>query len=124
MSKLQVFDPAMCCSTGVCGPSVDPALAHFASDLEALKSAGVVVERFNLASFGSGSPQAAHALIEAIKVSNDSPVLLDRFLNDAIEVDVDAVSVGHDLALGTACSRDRHRPRRRPLVGRSTLQPA
>jgi hypothetical protein len=48
VSKLQVFDPAMCCSTGVCGPSVDPALAHFASDLEALKSAGVVVERFNL----------------------------------------------------------------------------
>jgi carbamoyl-phosphate synthase large subunit len=29
---------------------------------------------------------------EAVKVSNDSPVLLDRFLNDAIEVDVDALS--------------------------------
>ena len=48
MPKLQVFDPAMCCSTGVCGPSVDPALAQFASDLEQLKAAGVVVERFNL----------------------------------------------------------------------------
>jgi hypothetical protein len=46
--KLQVFDPAMCCSTGVCGPSVDPALAQFASDLEQLKTAGVSVERFNL----------------------------------------------------------------------------
>jgi hypothetical protein len=48
VSKLQVFDPPMCCSTGVCGPSVDPALAQFASDLEQLKVAGVEVERFNL----------------------------------------------------------------------------
>ena len=48
MPKLQVFDPAMCCSTGVCGPSVDPALAQFASDLEHLKAEGVIVERFNL----------------------------------------------------------------------------
>ncbi len=37
---------------------------------------------------------------EAIKVSNDSPVLLDRFLNDAIEVDVDAVSDGKDVIIG------------------------
>jgi carbamoyl-phosphate synthase large subunit len=37
---------------------------------------------------------------EAVKVSNDSPVLLDRFLNDAIEVDVDAVSDGKDVLIG------------------------
>ncbi len=37
---------------------------------------------------------------EAVKVSNDSPVLLDRFLNDAIEVDVDAVSDGTDVIIG------------------------
>jgi carbamoyl-phosphate synthase large subunit len=37
---------------------------------------------------------------EAVKVSNDSPVLLDRFLNDAIEVDVDAVSDGKDVFIG------------------------
>ena len=37
---------------------------------------------------------------EAVKVSNDSPVLLDRFLNDAIEVDVDAVSDGTDVVIG------------------------
>jgi Arsenical resistance operon protein ArsD len=49
MITIQVFDPAMCCSTGVCGPSVDPALPRFAADLEWLKSKGVRVERFNLA---------------------------------------------------------------------------
>jgi carbamoyl-phosphate synthase large subunit len=37
---------------------------------------------------------------EAVKVSNDSPVLIDRFLNDAIEVDVDAVSDGKDVLIG------------------------
>ncbi len=37
---------------------------------------------------------------EAVKVSNDSPVLLDRFLNDAIEVDVDALSDGANVLIG------------------------
>ena len=37
---------------------------------------------------------------EAVKVSNDSPVLLDRFLNDAIEVDVDCISDGTDVVIG------------------------
>jgi len=37
---------------------------------------------------------------EAVKVSNDSPVLLDRFLNDAIEVDVDAISDGEQVLIG------------------------
>ena len=37
---------------------------------------------------------------EAVKVSNDSPVLLDRFLNDAIEVDVDAICDGTEVLIG------------------------
>ncbi len=49
MAKLEVFDPPMCCSTGVCGPSVDPTLVRFAADLEWLKTKGVQVERCNLA---------------------------------------------------------------------------
>ena len=49
MAQVQVFDPAMCCSTGVCGPAVDPSLARFAADLEWLKTEGVEVQRFNLA---------------------------------------------------------------------------
>lgn len=49
MEKLQVFDPPMCCSTGVCGPNPDPVLPRFASDLHWLESQGVVAERYNLA---------------------------------------------------------------------------
>ena len=48
MTEIRVFDPAMCCSTGLCGPSVDPRLVRFAADLDWLKSQGVSVERFNL----------------------------------------------------------------------------
>jgi hypothetical protein len=48
MVKVQVFDPAMCCPTGVCGPSVNPVLPRFAADLGWLKDQGVEVERFNL----------------------------------------------------------------------------
>ena len=39
-------------------------------------------------------------MTEAVKVSNKSPVLLDRFLNDAIEVDVDALSDGEQVVIG------------------------
>ncbi|MFM2416257.1 MAG: hypothetical protein RL385_980 [Pseudomonadota bacterium] len=45
---LRVFDPALCCSTGVCGPSVDPELARFAADVAWLEQQGVKVERYNL----------------------------------------------------------------------------
>ncbi len=49
MSTLQVFDRPMCCSSGVCGPRIDPVLPRFAADLEWLKTRGVTVERHNLA---------------------------------------------------------------------------
>ena len=49
MKTIQVYDKPMCCSTGVCGPQVDPVLPRFAADLAWLKSQGHQVERFNLA---------------------------------------------------------------------------
>jgi len=49
MPKIDVFDPPMCCSTGVCGPVVDPALPRFAGDLAWLGQNGVEVARYNLA---------------------------------------------------------------------------
>jgi len=49
MRKVQVFDPAMCCPTGVCGASFNPELPRFAADLEWLKSQAVQVERYSLA---------------------------------------------------------------------------
>lgn len=61
---VRVFDPAMCCSTGVCGPRIDPALARFAADVDWLQKQGVKVERFNL----SQEP-AAFAETPAVKAA-------------------------------------------------------
>jgi hypothetical protein len=46
---VQIYDPAMCCPTGLCGAGVDPALLVLARDLRWLESQGVTVERFGLA---------------------------------------------------------------------------
>jgi len=54
MKKMIIFDPAMCCSTGVCGPSVNKELLRVSTVINTLKNKGVVVERYNLTS----NPQA------------------------------------------------------------------
>lgn len=49
MNAIQIFDPAMCCNTGVCGVDVDQQLVSFSADLDWAKAQGVEVERYNLA---------------------------------------------------------------------------
>lgn len=49
MKTIQIFDPALCCSTGVCGVEVDQALVSFAADVDWAKQNGAQIERFNLA---------------------------------------------------------------------------
>lgn len=54
MKKMIIFDPAMCCSTGVCGPSIDPELLRVATLISNLQKKGIIIERYNL----SGDPHA------------------------------------------------------------------
>ncbi|WP_227936732.1 arsenite efflux transporter metallochaperone ArsD [Alkalihalobacillus deserti] len=54
MVKIRIYDPAMCCDTGVCGPSVDPELTRVATALFMLEKQTIDIARFNLAS----DPQA------------------------------------------------------------------
>ena len=49
MKTIQIFDPALCCSTGVCGVDVDQALVSFSADVDWAKQNGARIERFNLA---------------------------------------------------------------------------
>ena len=49
MKKIEVFDPSLCCSTGVCGVDVDQALVNFAADANWAKQNGAQIESFNLA---------------------------------------------------------------------------
>lgn len=54
MKKMAIYEPAMCCSTGVCGVGVDEDLLRISTVLSTLEKNDVVVERYNL----SSSPQA------------------------------------------------------------------
>ncbi len=49
MKSIQVFDPALCCSSGVCGVDVDQALISFSADVDWAKQNGAQIDRFNLA---------------------------------------------------------------------------
>ena len=49
MTTIQVYDPALCCSTGVCGVDVDQELVGFSADVDWAKQNGAHIERFNLA---------------------------------------------------------------------------
>lgn len=64
MNKIEVFDPPMCCATGVCGPKVDPRLVRFAADLHWLANQSIAVARYNLAQ----QPQA-FAASEVVKAA-------------------------------------------------------
>lgn len=47
--KIDIYDPPMCCSSGLCGPALDPVLVTMNDAVLTLKKQGVEVERFNLA---------------------------------------------------------------------------
>lgn len=82
MQNITVYDPPMCCSTGVCGPEVDPKLAQFAGDLDWLKDQGIKVERINLA-------QEPGRFVDNVAVK----AILDRSGGD----DLPAIVVGNAL---------------------------
>jgi len=48
MNKVEIFDPALCCATGVCGPSVDPELTRVATAIFLLEKKGYDIKRYNL----------------------------------------------------------------------------
>jgi hypothetical protein len=91
MKKLEVYDPAMCCSTGVCGPDVDPALVAFAADLKWVAGQGVTVQRYNLGQ----EPQAFAANSAVMK---EVEAGMDRLPVIAID--------GHIVSTGIYLSRD------------------
>jgi len=54
MKRIEIYDPAMCCSTGVCGPSIDTELLRVSTLIHNLEKNGIKIERHNLTS----DPQA------------------------------------------------------------------
>ncbi|MDF2633711.1 MAG: Arsenical resistance operon trans-acting repressor ArsD [Pelosinus sp.] len=54
MSKIEIYDPAMCCATGICGPGIDPELLRVATIINNLTKKGISIARYGL----SNEPQA------------------------------------------------------------------
>jgi hypothetical protein len=82
MKKLEIFDPAMCCSTGVCGVDVDPVLVQFAADLKWLEAQGINVQRYNLGQ----EPQAFAANALVVKAMEAGMSSLPLLLLDGVVV--------------------------------------
>lgn len=83
MALIQIFDPAMCCSSGVCGTDVDQQLIAFAADVACLEQQGGQIVRFNLAHRGfpvhlTTSDPAAHLML----TTSSSALLQQRALNE------------------------------------------
>ena len=112
MKKIEVFDSALCCSTGVCGVNVDQALVDFAADVAWAKQNRAHIERFNLAQ----QPQAFvdNAIVSAF-LQRSGPNALPLILVDG-EVALAgrypkraelAVWIGIDVPANTGCCSDR-----------------
>ncbi len=85
MAVVRVFDPPMCCSTGVCGPSVDPDLARFSADLDWLKKQGVQVERYNLSQ--QPAAFASNAVVKEALTARGNECLPLVIVDDRIAVE-------------------------------------
>ena len=66
MPAIRVFEPALCCNTGVCGPELDQSLVDFTADLTHLQSQGIDIERHNLANdpMAFASDECARAFLQ------------------------------------------------------------
>ncbi|HSI71076.1 MAG TPA: arsenite efflux transporter metallochaperone ArsD [Gillisia sp.] len=75
--KFTILDPALCCSTGVCGPEVDDNLVQTAANVKWIKSLGVEVARHNVSNDGEAFQQYPEA-IEKLKMDglNSLPYIL------------------------------------------------
>lgn len=75
--KITILDPALCCSTGVCGPDVDDSLVQTAANVKWLKAMGVEVARHNVSNDSEAFTQYPEA-IQKLKMDglNSLPYIL------------------------------------------------
>ena len=81
MSKVQVFEPALCCATGVCGEDVDQGLVTFSADMDFVRSQGGDVSRYNLASepLAFAETEAVKGFLQVVGSKGLPLVLVDGF---------------------------------------------
>ena len=82
MAHIRVYDPAVCCSTGVCSPEADASIAQFTAALDKAKKSGVEVDRFTLAH--QPAEYVANATVKTLLDDEGIDVLPIVFLGDEI----------------------------------------
>ena len=73
MPSIQIFDPALCCNTGVCGTEVDQSLVTFAADVQWAQQGGAQVQRYNLAQ--QPMAFADNAIVKGLQERTGQPAL-------------------------------------------------
>ena len=125
MKNIRIFEPAMCCATGLCGPSINPELLRISTLLSSLKEKGIVVERYNLTSHPQvfAQNEAVKELLSKhgtailpVTTSGDDVVLTGRYPTNQevlawLQVDAQAIGLKEEpaccaaeTASGCSCS--------------------
>ena len=91
MKTLKIYDPAMCCSSGVCGPDVDPVLVQLSGFLKNLDASAVKVERYNLSQEPAAYTTGTIASVLKEKGTDALPLVM-------IDDEVISIGVYPDLA--------------------------
>lgn len=98
MIKMQIFEPAMCCSTGLCGVGVDPELLRISTVLDTLKNNGAHVDRFNL---GETMSEEDIAYVEEdLRSPCTQEIAVFRAFADIVEKAEDQIVVIHTAPTG------------------------
>ena len=110
MKTIQVYDPPMCCSTGLCSNDIDSALVSFAALLTQLSQKGVKVERYNLGQQPMAFVQnpVVKALLDKESVAALPLILLDgevhlkgRYLTDEERVTFSRAALGEGAGVSS-----------------------
>jgi hypothetical protein len=81
---IKVYDPPMCCSSGVCGPNVNSALVEFSGALKSLVEHGIGVERWNLSQQPQAFAENPRVKEQLTKLGKDALPLI--FINDDLKI--------------------------------------
>jgi hypothetical protein len=81
---IKVYDPPMCCSSGVCGPNVNSSLVEFSGALKSLVEHGIGVERWNLSQQPQAFAENSQVKEQLTKLGKDALPLI--FINDDLKI--------------------------------------
>ncbi len=84
MKTIQVYDPPMCCSTGICGTDIDPDLVNFAAMLAQFHTVGIQIDRYNLAQQPMAFAQ--NAAVKALMMEVGTEVLPIIFWDGKVQL--------------------------------------